>query len=100
MAIGGRKNSLSSTEETDDFINRQLNKPHTITILILVLISFLYVALYTTATTDYIMNVKIGLLAVIGLFLVHGLLMYQDGPFIRPHPAFWRISRHRYICPR
>lgn len=32
-----------------------------------------------------------GAYAVIGSFLVFSMLQFRDGPFIRPHPAFWRI---------
>ena len=28
---------------------------------------------------------------MIGSFLVFSMLQFRDGPFIRPHPAFWRI---------
>jgi phosphatidylserine synthase 2 len=25
------------------------------------------------------------------MFLVIGMVLFRDGPFIRPHPAFWRV---------
>jgi hypothetical protein len=32
-----------------------------------------------------------GLIASTLVFIVIGLLMFNDGIFIRPHPAFWRV---------
>eukprot|EP00842_Homolaphlyctis_polyrhiza_P006232 jgi/Hompol1/660/HPOL_004255-RA len=36
-------------------------------------------------------NVKYGLVAAVFVMLVTGLLVFRDGPFIRPHPAIWRV---------
>lgn len=33
-----------------------------------------------------------GVYAVIGAFLTFSMIQFRDGPFIRPHPAFWRIA--------
>jgi phosphatidylserine synthase 2 len=65
--------------------------PHTITALVLMLIAFLYNAVYTTASTDFATNSKMGLVAMMVTFSLIGLLMFPDGNFIRPHPAAWRI---------
>lgn len=32
-----------------------------------------------------------GIYACIGAFLTFSLIQFRDGPFVRPHPAFWRI---------
>ncbi|KAH8928351.1 PSS-domain-containing protein [Atractiella rhizophila] len=32
-----------------------------------------------------------GILSACGAFLVFGMLNFRDGPFTRPHPAFWRV---------
>lgn len=32
-----------------------------------------------------------GVYAAIVAFLTFSVLQFRDGPFIRPHPAFWRI---------
>ena len=32
-----------------------------------------------------------GVHAVICFFLLFSMLQFRDGPFIRPHPAFWRV---------
>ncbi|CAG8476560.1 8427_t:CDS:2 [Diversispora eburnea] len=40
---------------------------------------------------DTATNIKFGIWAAIGYFLLFAMLQFRDGPFIRPHPAFWRI---------
>jgi phosphatidylserine synthase 2 len=32
-----------------------------------------------------------GVYAAIAAFLLFSMIQFRDGPFIRPHPAFWRI---------
>jgi len=32
-----------------------------------------------------------GVYAAIASFLLFSMLQFRDGPFIRPHPAFWRV---------
>jgi phosphatidylserine synthase 2 len=32
-----------------------------------------------------------GVYAAIASFLTFSMLQFRDGPFIRPHPAFWRV---------
>jgi phosphatidylserine synthase 2 len=32
-----------------------------------------------------------GAYAAVAGFLVFSMIQFRDGPFIRPHPAFWRI---------
>ncbi|CAE6477912.1 unnamed protein product [Rhizoctonia solani] len=34
---------------------------------------------------------RLGVYASICAFLVFSMIQFRDGPFIRPHPAFWRI---------
>ncbi|KAJ3329831.1 hypothetical protein HDU76_007067 [Blyttiomyces sp. JEL0837] len=59
-------------------------KPRTITIVIA------YTALFVTGD-DVVVNTKLGLAAGFGVILMTGLLEFKDGPFIRPHPALWRV---------
>jgi phosphatidylserine synthase 2 len=35
-------------------------------------------------------NVKLGITAAIACFVFIGMLQFRDGPFVRPHVAFWR----------
>lgn len=32
-----------------------------------------------------------GVYAVLSFFILFSMLQFRDGPFIRPHPAFWRV---------
>ena len=32
-----------------------------------------------------------GVYAAIAAFLMFSMIQFRDGPFIRPHPAFWRM---------
>ncbi|THG99318.1 hypothetical protein EW026_g2998 [Hermanssonia centrifuga] len=34
---------------------------------------------------------RVGAYAAIAGFLLFGVIQFRDGPFIRPHPAFWRL---------
>jgi len=40
---------------------------------------------------DTATNARHGFLVVIFVFLLIGIQQFRDGPFIRPHPAFWRM---------
>lgn len=64
--------------------------PHTISILVALLAGICYYALYI-AGDDVVLNTKMGIGAGVLVILVTGLLEFKDGPFIRPHPAFWRV---------
>ncbi|CAG8436546.1 6212_t:CDS:2 [Ambispora gerdemannii] len=65
-------------------------KPRTLTVLTAMLVALVYFALSPEAD-DTAMNIKIGVGAAIGFFLSFAMLQFRDGPFIRPHPTFWRI---------
>ena len=80
-------NTVENDEDTLDFFY----KPHTISVLVLMLSFFLYIALYVTEDADSVRNTKVGLGAAAMVLVLLGLLMFPDGPFIRPHPALWRI---------
>lgn len=36
-------------------------------------------------------NAKRGMMACLGFFVLLGVTVIPDGPFTRPHPAFWRL---------
>lgn len=50
-----------------------------------------YSAFYTLVDTDLVLNVKFGLGAILIVILITGIIEFRDGPFIRPHPVFWRM---------
>ncbi|KAL3097481.1 hypothetical protein niasHS_003929 [Heterodera schachtii] len=65
-------------------------KPHTITVLV-VLCTYLIYAALTTESMSTENNVFVGLKSLFFLFLVISAMVFPNGPFIRPHPIFWRI---------
>jgi len=66
-------------------------RAHTITALVIFSCCLFYVGLIESPMLDTDYNVKRGLWAVVGAFLLFGVINTPDGPFIRPHPAFWRL---------
>ncbi|CAI5455419.1 unnamed protein product [Caenorhabditis angaria] len=68
-----------------------LYKPHTLTILAILVVFISYKAFTgaNVASTDK--NVYDGLMGTLALFLVVSALAFPNGPFIRPHPVFWRV---------
>ncbi|KAI2798829.1 Phosphatidylserine synthase 2 [Blomia tropicalis] len=68
-------------------------RAHTLTVLFFMSCCLVYVAIFEQSTssldTDY--NVKRGLIAVVVVFILFGITQIPDGPFIRPHPALWRL---------
>ncbi|KAJ2448879.1 hypothetical protein EV183_005204 [Coemansia sp. RSA 2336] len=63
--------------------------PRTLSALAVLLAGFLYVALYSDPSND-MLNTKWGLSALCSVFVVVSVVLFRDGPFVRPHPAFWR----------
>ncbi|CAH8451982.1 unnamed protein product [Dicrocoelium dendriticum] len=57
-----------------------------------------YVAVLETDTFSSEYNLKRGLCAVFLVFVLFGVLHTPDGPFRRPHPAFWRLVLCLSIC--
>ncbi|XP_067655372.1 phosphatidylserine synthase 2-like [Haliotis asinina] len=66
-------------------------RAHTITVLFIFIIILFYVALFEDVVPDRDYNAKRGLMAVVLAFLLFGVTQTPDGPFVRPHPAFWRL---------
>ncbi|KAJ3274985.1 hypothetical protein HDV01_001491 [Terramyces sp. JEL0728] len=65
-------------------------KPMNITLLFLFIAGLIYTALFVLKD-DLILNTKVGLWTAVIVLVLTGLLQFKDGPFIRPHPAFWRV---------
>lgn len=74
----------------DDPSLNWFQKPHTITVMAIALIVLIFGA-FTREGTETVANVKFGLCAGAVVFLVFCLLYLHDGPFVRPHPAVWRV---------
>lgn len=41
--------------------------------------------------TYLVSNLQSGVYAAIATFLLFAMIQFRDGPFMRPHPAFWRM---------
>ncbi|KAJ3118518.1 hypothetical protein HDU96_000934 [Phlyctochytrium bullatum] len=66
--------------------------PRTLTLVgLFILIAGLVYCAFYLAGDDVVTNTKLGLGAAFFVLLLTGLLQFRDGPFIRPHPAFWRV---------
>ena len=68
-----------------------LYTPHSITVLVGIIACFVYSAFFETTVFHTASNVKRGLLAAAVVFLFIGMTQFPNGPFIRPHPAIWRL---------
>eukprot|EP00112_Aurelia_sp_Birch-Aquarium-sp1_P009651 Seg2101.7 transcript_id=Seg2101.7/GoldUCD/mRNA.D3Y31 product="Phosphatidylserine synthase 2" protein_id=Seg2101.7/GoldUCD/D3Y31 len=66
-------------------------RAHTVSVLVLMIIGLCYVALLEAPVLDPVYNAKRGLAACIVVFLAFGITQARDGPFLRPHPVFWRF---------
>ena len=80
-------NQHKVTEITVNFFYR----PRTLTLLLLVTIVLVCVAFIRDEEADPGANIAAGSYALTFLFLSIGLLVFPNGPFTRPHPAFWRL---------
>ena len=80
--------------EYHDIIEPTINffyEPRTVTLLFGFIVFVAYSALYSLVDTDEVLNFKFGLGAILIVILITGIIEFRDGPFIRPHPVFWRM---------
>lgn len=66
-------------------------KPQTLTLLFAALALMAYLAMTDDVPKTLEDNVKLGLGGAVSFLLLFSMLQFRDGPFIRPHPAFWRV---------
>ncbi|KAG5643339.1 hypothetical protein DXG03_001058 [Asterophora parasitica] len=66
-------------------------KPVTLSTLACGLIVLAYVATTQDVLEEGRDKRRVGIYAAIASFLTFSMIQFRDGPFIRPHPAFWRI---------
>uniref|UniRef100_A0A4W3HRK1 Phosphatidylserine synthase n=1 Tax=Callorhinchus milii TaxID=7868 RepID=A0A4W3HRK1_CALMI len=64
---------------------------HTLTVLFILTCALGYVTLLEETPQDTAYNTKRGIVASILVFLCFGVTQAKDGPFSRPHPAYWRF---------
>ncbi|KAJ7075782.1 phosphatidyl serine synthase-domain-containing protein [Mycena belliarum] len=65
-------------------------KPITLTALSALLFVLAYVATTPSVLPEGADKRRAGAYAAGGAFLAFAVIQFRDGPFIRPHPAFWR----------
>ncbi|KAJ7250048.1 phosphatidyl serine synthase-domain-containing protein [Mycena haematopus] len=65
-------------------------KPITLTVLAALLILLAYLAMTQDVLEEGRDKRRVGVYAALLFFLTFSMLQFRDGPFIRPHPAFWR----------
>uniref|UniRef100_A0A8H8CHI5 Phosphatidylserine synthase 2 n=1 Tax=Psilocybe cubensis TaxID=181762 RepID=A0A8H8CHI5_PSICU len=66
-------------------------KPITLSALACGLVVLAYVATTQDVLEEGRDKRRVGVYAAIASFLLFAMIQFRDGPFIRPHPAFWRI---------
>ncbi|MBZ3870274.1 Phosphatidylserine synthase 2 [Sciurus carolinensis] len=66
-------------------------RAHTLTVLFILTCALGYVTLLEETPQDTAYNTKRGIVASILVFLCFGVTQAKDGPFSRPHPAYWRF---------
>ncbi|KAK3583279.1 hypothetical protein CHS0354_011167 [Potamilus streckersoni] len=76
---------------TDDGTMTFFWRAHTITVLVIFSCILVYVAIFEVPSSDIDYNMKRGITAAVLAFLLFGVIQTPDGPFKRPHPAFWRL---------
>ncbi|PAA60533.1 hypothetical protein BOX15_Mlig034026g2, partial [Macrostomum lignano] len=96
-----RQNSTYSDWEVEKNKNKQFHedftinnffwRTHTITCLVVLCGTLIYVTGFEEPSANTEFNTKRGILAVLLVFLFYGVIYTPDGPFVRPHPAFWRF---------
>ncbi|KAH7089387.1 PSS-domain-containing protein [Auriculariales sp. MPI-PUGE-AT-0066] len=77
--------------ETQDTSVEWFFKPATLTTLAFALAVLAYVAMSPTLIQEGHDKSRIGMWAALAGFVTFGMIQFRDGPFIRPHPAFWRV---------
>ncbi|CAG0888752.1 unnamed protein product [Cyprideis torosa] len=74
----------------DDISLEIFYKPHTLSLLLTSITGLVYFA-FTRNEESLYDNILAGILAASFFFLVISLLAAPNGPFVRPHPAVWRL---------
>ena len=70
---------------------------HSLSGLGIFLVALAYFALFETSSDDTALNIKRGLIFAGISFLFIAMVHTKNGPFIRPHPMFWRWVYSFYI---
>ncbi len=87
--------AITATVYTEVSIEHTLPTPHrqahTISAGVLIGLGLIYVALFEQPHNDTMFNLQRGVVAVVVVFILIGMIHMPNGPFVRPHPALWRL---------
>ncbi|KAF7985963.1 hypothetical protein HWV62_43920 [Athelia sp. TMB] len=83
---------ITPFQEKKDTTVEFFYQPITLTALFFGLIALAYVAMTQDVLKEGQDKRRVGAYAAIVSFLAFSMIQFRDGPFIRPHPAFWRIA--------
>ncbi|KAI0769105.1 phosphatidylserine synthase 2 [Trametes elegans] len=82
---------ITPFQEQNDTSVEFFYKPVTLTALGLGMAVLAYVAMTQDVLKEGEEKKRIGVYASIASFLLFSMIQFRDGPFVRPHPAFWRV---------
>ncbi len=58
---------------------------------VFIALGLVYLAMVEPQSSDTMYNLQRGVVAVVIVFILFGMIHLPDGPFMRPHPTFWRL---------
>ncbi|KAG6333774.1 hypothetical protein ID866_5314 [Astraeus odoratus] len=82
---------IAPFQERSDTSVEFFYKPITLTALTVGLAALAYIAMTQDVLEEGRDKRRIGAYAALASFLMFSMIQFRDGPFIRPHPAFWRV---------
>ncbi|KAF8319655.1 PSS-domain-containing protein [Clavulina sp. PMI_390] len=84
--------NITPFAETSDPSVEFFFKPATLTTLGVGLAILAYVAMSADVLEEGVDKRRVGAIAAIVAFLSFSMIQFRDGPYVRPHPAFWRVA--------
>jgi len=78
--------------EYDDETMSYFWRAHTLTVLALLISALVYVGVVEEPVEDATYNTRRGAIAALFFWVTLGATIMPDGPFLRPHPAIWRLA--------
>lgn len=83
--------SSPGTVVYDDGTNTFFWRTHTVLSGLIMVCGLAVITFTDVFTGDTAQNMRSGVVAVIVVFILIGVIHMPDGPFVRPHPALWRL---------
>ncbi|CAH8631191.1 unnamed protein product [Schistosoma haematobium] len=84
-------NSLIEQQKVDDITIGVFYRSRTLTVLVVIWLCLAYFAFSRSPTQPLQYNLYHAFMAVCVIFLLISVMIMPNGPFIRPHPALWRM---------